>query len=122
MAQTVKLLPAVWETRVRSLGWEDPLEKEMASTPVLLPGKFHGRSTLGRLQSTGSQSYTTVQPHLSRILSIVPSALQRDLLYPLYGQKLTSADPDLPLHPSPKPLPLGSHQSVLYVCDSVYRI
>ena len=42
MAQTVKRLPAVWETRVRSLGWEDPLEKEMATTPVILPGKFHG--------------------------------------------------------------------------------
>ena len=30
MAQTVKRLPTMWETRVRSLGWEDPLEKEMA--------------------------------------------------------------------------------------------
>ena len=37
MAQTVKCLPADRETRVRSLGWEDPLEKEMAthsSTPA----------------------------------------------------------------------------------------
>ena len=31
MAQTVKCLPTMWETRVRSLGWEDPLEKEMAT-------------------------------------------------------------------------------------------
>ena len=31
MAQTVKRLGAVWETRVRSLGWEDPLEKDMAT-------------------------------------------------------------------------------------------
>ena len=31
MAQAVKCLPAVRETRVRSLGWEDPLEKEMAA-------------------------------------------------------------------------------------------
>ena len=30
VAQMVKSLPAVWETRVPSLGWEDPLEKEMA--------------------------------------------------------------------------------------------
>ena len=30
MAQTVKNLPAMWETWVRSLGWEDPLEKGMA--------------------------------------------------------------------------------------------
>ena len=31
MAQTVKNLPAVWETQVRSLGWEDPLDKEMVT-------------------------------------------------------------------------------------------
>ena len=31
MAQTVKRLSAVWETWVRSLGWEDPLEKEMVT-------------------------------------------------------------------------------------------
>ena len=34
------------ETRVQALGWEDPLEKEMASTPVLLPGKSHGQRSL----------------------------------------------------------------------------
>ena len=38
----VKPLPTMWETWVQSLGWEDPLEKEMQSTPVLLPGKSHG--------------------------------------------------------------------------------
>ena len=42
VAQRLKHLPPMWETRVRSLGWEDPLEKEMATTPVILPGKFHG--------------------------------------------------------------------------------
>ena len=48
VAQTVKRLPTMRETRVRSLGWEDPLEKEMAnhSTPVFLPGKSHGRRIL----------------------------------------------------------------------------
>ena len=34
------------ETQVPSLGQEDPLENEMATTPVLLPGKFHGRRSL----------------------------------------------------------------------------
>ena len=37
VAQMVKSLPSMWETRVRSLGWDDPLEKEMAihsSIPV----------------------------------------------------------------------------------------
>ena len=36
MAQWVKYLPAVQETRVRSLGWEDPLEKEMATHSSIL--------------------------------------------------------------------------------------
>ena len=40
MAQTVKHLPAVWETRVRSLGWEDPLEKEMATYSSTLVWKI----------------------------------------------------------------------------------
>ena len=42
VAQTVKRLPAMWETWVQTLGREDTLEKEMAPTPVFLPGKFHG--------------------------------------------------------------------------------
>ena len=36
MAQTVKNPPAMWETWVRSLGWEDPLEKEMATHSSIL--------------------------------------------------------------------------------------
>ena len=36
VAQTVKRLPAMQETWVRSLGWEDPLEKEMATHPNTL--------------------------------------------------------------------------------------
>ena len=40
-----KNLPAMHETQVISLGWEDPLEKGMA-TPVLLPGEFHGQRSL----------------------------------------------------------------------------
>ena len=46
MAQMVKHLPAMQETQVQSLGLEDPLEKEMQPTPVLLPRKFHGWSSL----------------------------------------------------------------------------
>ena len=38
-----------------SLDWEDPLEKEVATTLVFLPGKFHGQEEPGRLQSMGSQ-------------------------------------------------------------------
>ena len=52
VAPMVKHLPAVLETRVRSLGWEDLLEKEMATQP----GESHGRTEEpGRLHSMGSQ-------------------------------------------------------------------
>ena len=54
MAQTVKNQPAVWETWVRSLGWEDPLEKGMA-TPVFLPGESPWTEEPGGQQSMGSQ-------------------------------------------------------------------
>ena len=45
MAQMVKNLTAVQEIWVQSLGREDPLEKGMASTPLFLPGEFHGQRT-----------------------------------------------------------------------------
>jgi len=40
VAQTVKNLPAVWETQFQSLGWEDPLEKEMATHSRTLAWKI----------------------------------------------------------------------------------
>ena len=46
VAQLVKNLPAIQETWVHSLGWEDPLEEEMTTTPVFLPGEFHGQRSL----------------------------------------------------------------------------
>ena len=42
----VKNLPALRETWVQSLGQEDPLEEEMAPTPVFLPGESHGQRSL----------------------------------------------------------------------------
>ena len=55
MAQTVKRLPAIRETRVQSLGWEDPLEKEMAAHSSILAWKIPWTKEPGRLQSMGSQ-------------------------------------------------------------------
>ena len=49
MAQKVKNLPAVRETRVRSLGWEDPLEKEMATHSSILAWKITWTEEPGRL-------------------------------------------------------------------------
>ena len=55
MAQTVKRLPAVWETWVLSLGWEDLLEKEMATHSSNLAWKIPWTEEPGGLQSMGSQ-------------------------------------------------------------------
>ena len=41
VAQTVKNLPAMWETQVRSLDWENPLKKGMQPTSVFLTWKSH---------------------------------------------------------------------------------
>ena len=55
MAQTVKNLPAVWETQVGSLGQEDPLEKEMATHSSILAWKIPWTEEPSKLQSMGSQ-------------------------------------------------------------------
>ena len=55
VAQTVKRLPAMPETQVQSLGWEDPLEKEMATHSSTLAWKIPWTEDPGRLQSMGSQ-------------------------------------------------------------------
>ena len=54
-AQTVQRLPAVQETRVQSLGWEDALEKEMATHSSTLAWKIPWTEEPGRLQSKGLQ-------------------------------------------------------------------
>ena len=55
MAQTVKCLSAMQETQVRSLGWEDPLEKEMAAHSSILAWKIPWTEEPGKLQPMGSQ-------------------------------------------------------------------
>ena len=46
VAQMVKRLPTMRETQVQFLGWEDLLEKEMATHSCILPGKSHGQRSL----------------------------------------------------------------------------
>ena len=55
MAQRLKHLPGLRETRVRSLGWEDPMEKEMATHSGTLAWRIPWREEPSRLQSMGSQ-------------------------------------------------------------------
>ena len=58
VAQTVKRVSTTWETRVQSLGREDPLEKEMATHSSTIAWKIPWTEEPGRLQSVGSQSQT----------------------------------------------------------------
>ena len=55
VAQKVKNLPAVWETQVQSLDWEDPLEKEMATHSSILAWRIPWTEEPGWLQSMLSQ-------------------------------------------------------------------
>ena len=55
MAQRVKNLPAMWETQVRSLGWEDPLEEGTATHSSIFAWRISWTEEPGGLQSMGSQ-------------------------------------------------------------------
>ena len=66
MAQTVKNLPAMQENWVRFLGWEDPLEKGIATHSSIIAWRIPWTEEPGRLQSMGSQeSAVTEQLTLS---------------------------------------------------------
>ena len=74
VAQTVKSLPAMQETQVRSLGWEEPLEEGMATHSGILAWRIPRTEDPGGLQSTGlqrvrhdltkQQHYMTLQIHV----------------------------------------------------------
>ena len=55
MAEMIKTVPAMWETQVRSLGWEDPLEKGMAVHSSILAWEIPWTGEPGGLQSMESQ-------------------------------------------------------------------
>ena len=55
--QMVKHLSTVWETQVRSLGWEDPLEEEMATHSSTLAWRIPWTEEPGGLQSMGSHRF-----------------------------------------------------------------
>jgi len=66
VAQMVKHLSTLWETQVRSLGQEDPLEKEMATHSSTIAGKSHGwRSLVGYSPWGHKESDTTERLHFT---------------------------------------------------------
>ena len=61
VAQTVKILPAIWEPWVRSLGWEDPWRRAWQPTPVFLPGELHGQKSLVGYSPRGRKEWDTTE-------------------------------------------------------------
>ena len=61
VAQMVKCLSTVRETRVQSLGWEDPLQNEMAIHSSILPGKSHGQRSLEGYSPWGRKELDTTE-------------------------------------------------------------
>ena len=61
VAQSVQNPPAIWETQVRSVGGEDPLEKEMATHSSILPGKFPGQGILTGYSPWGHKELDTTE-------------------------------------------------------------
>ena len=57
----VKKLPAMWETWVRPLGWEDPLEEDVATHSVFSPGKSHGQRRLAGYSPQGHKEWDTTE-------------------------------------------------------------
>ena len=61
MAQIVKNLPAMWETQVRSLRQEDPLEKEVATHSSILAWRIHGQRGLAGYSLWGCRESNTAE-------------------------------------------------------------
>ena len=61
VVQRLKHLPAMWETWVRSLGQEDPLEKEIATHSSILAWRIPWTEELGGLQPTGCKESDTTE-------------------------------------------------------------
>ena len=73
----VKNFPAMQESRVQSLSWQDPLDKEMATHSIFLSGESHGQGEPGELQSVGSKRVGHEQLTLTQLSSEKATCLQR---------------------------------------------
>ena len=58
--KSVKNPPAILETRVQSLDQEDPVEKEMATHSIFLPGEFHGQRSLAGYSPSSCEELGTI--------------------------------------------------------------
>ena len=114
------------ETQVRSLGWEDPLEKEMQPTLVFLPGKTHGqRSLVGYSQSSSvTQLCPTLCNPMNRSTPGLPDHHQ--LLESTQTHVHWVSDAIQPSHPLSSPSPptpnLSQHQGLFKWVNSSHQV
>ena len=78
MAQSVKNLPAMQETQVQSLGWEDPLEKEMATHSSIFAWGIPWTEKPGGLQSLGLQELDMTLSNQTTTISAKAATTTRD--------------------------------------------
>ena len=79
VAQRLKHLPAMWETQVRSLGWEAPLQP----TPVFLPGESLGERSLVSYSPRGHKELGTTEPlHFHTFMALVVISPPSFLVFP----------------------------------------
>ena len=91
VAQMLKHLPTMWETRVQSLGREDLLEKEMATHSSILAWKILWTEEPGRLQSMGSQRVGHCgDTSLSFTFPVIDSYMLKENLYVISNNFLAS--------------------------------
>ena len=78
VAQVVKNLPAMQESRVQSVSWQDPLVRKWQPTPAFLPGESHGQRSLVSYSPWGRrESDSTEQLTLTQLSSEKATCLQR---------------------------------------------
>ena len=91
VSQTVKNLPAMWESQVQSLSWEDPLEKGMAIHSSILAWRIPWTEEPDKLQFMGSQRVkhdwkTNTSTFQKEMILIISESLHK--LLPLFGKYL----------------------------------
>ena len=93
----VKHLPAIWVTWIQFLGWEDPLEKEMATHFSTLVGESHGRRSLVGYSPWGSrESDTTEQDHFQWLFKLKNTEFRHRSRegFPNRGKPMRRENPD----------------------------
>ena len=102
----------MWETKVQSLGQEDPLGKEMATTPIFLPGESHEQRSLADYSPWSCKESDTTKRLSTHI--VITTTIYTCLFHPLkftLDMVLTKK----PVLPTTPPIPLAPYDETLFL-------